>query len=104
MTDLATQFAAPKLTRSNAGLERYVPTDEHPWDDRRASHLLRRTIFGPTPAEIDSAVRSSPDAIVEQLLTEQQLPDPPDSWVNQDPFTDGSSASGSTRLEPGGWS
>ena len=87
MTDLATQFAAPKLTRSNAGLERYVPTDEHPWDDRRASHLLRRTIFGPTPAEIDSAVRSSPDAIVEQLLTEQQLPDPPDSWVNQDPFT-----------------
>jgi uncharacterized protein (DUF1800 family) len=86
MNELTSQRAAPKLTRSAAGLERYVPTDAQPWNNVRAAHLLRRTIFGPTPSEIDSAVRSSPDTVVDQLLTEQRLPDPPDSWVREDPF------------------
>jgi hypothetical protein len=86
MNELKSLQAAPKLTRISAGLERYVPTDAQPWNDVRAAHLLRRTIFGPTPGEIDAAVRSSPDAIVDQLLTEQPLPDPPDSWANVDPF------------------
>ena len=35
---------------------------------------------------MDSAVRSSPDVIVDALLTEQRLPDPPDAWVHVDPF------------------
>lgn len=78
--------AAPKLARATAGLERYVPTEQQPWDDRRAAHLLRRTIFGPTPSEIDDAVRSGPEAVVEALLEDKRLPDPPDTWVNQDPF------------------
>jgi uncharacterized protein (DUF1800 family) len=86
MNSLTSLQAAPKLARSSAGLERYVPTDEQPWNDVRASHLLRRTVFGPTPDEIYAAVRSSPDAVVDQLLTEQRLPYPPDSWVNVDPF------------------
>ena len=86
MNELTT-LPAPKLARSTAGLERYVPTDAQPWDDTRAAHLLRRTVFGPTPAEIDSAVRSRPDEIVEQLLTApRRLPDPPGTWVNEDPF------------------
>jgi uncharacterized protein (DUF1800 family) len=87
MNELTTRSAAPKLARSTAGLERYAPSDAQPWNDVRAAHLLRRTIFGPTPAEIDSAVRSRPDAVVEQLLAEpRRLPDPPATWVNEDPF------------------
>ena len=85
-TEMPPQQATPKLTRSNAGLERYVPTDAQPWDDIRAGHLLRRTIFGPTPTEIDEAVRSTPDAVVEQLLANQPHPDPPDTWIYEDPF------------------
>jgi uncharacterized protein (DUF1800 family) len=89
----STPIVAPKLTRSPAGLERYVPTDTRPWNEVRATHLLRRTIFGPTPTEIDSAVRSSPEAVVEELLAPQRLPDPPDyTWVNEDPFVRPNSA------------
>lgn len=79
--------AAPKLARTTAGLERYVPSADQPWDDTRAAHLLRRTVFGPTPTEIDAAVRSTPETVVEGLLTEhRRLPDPPNTWVNEDPF------------------
>jgi len=77
---------APKLARTTAGLERYVPNKAQPWDDVRAGHLLRRTVFGPTPTEINEAIRSRPEDVVEQLLTDQRLPDPPDTWVNEDPF------------------
>ena len=77
---------ALKLARTTAGLERYVPNEAQPWDDVRAGHLLRRTVFGPTPTEINEAIRSRPEDVVEQLLTDQRLPDPPDTWVNEDPF------------------
>ncbi|MBS11276.1 MAG: hypothetical protein CME19_06715 [Gemmatimonadetes bacterium] len=77
---------ALKLARTTAGLERYVPNEAKPWDDVRAGHLLRRTVFGPTPTEINEAIRSRPEDVVEQLLTDQRLPDPPDTWVNEDPF------------------
>ncbi|MEU4160533.1 DUF1800 domain-containing protein [Actinoplanes sp. NPDC026670] len=47
--------------------------------DRRAlAHLLRRLTFGPTPAEVDEAVRAGYDATLDRLLRPAPPPAPPE--------------------------
>lgn len=75
------------LTRGTAGLEPFSPTPDRPWDSRLAGHLLRRTMFGPRPDEIATAAGSTPAQIMDQLLSDASLPDPPDPWVTEAPFT-----------------
>ena len=78
--------AAPKLARTDAGLQPYVPSPDQPWDTLRAGHLLRRTLIGPQPSEIAQALRSTPHQVVKNLLFLPNPPDPPGDWVNQAPF------------------
>ena len=78
--------AAPKLARSAAGLEPYVPSADRPWNEVRAGHLLRRTLIGPRPSEIAEAAQSTPEAIVDRLLADPPLPIPPGAWVHEDPL------------------
>ena len=92
MDRLLTTQAAPKLQRTTAGLEPYTPSPGQPWDEVRASHLLRRTVMGPTAAEIDEAIRSTPKAVVAQLLENPPRPDPPGDWVDNNPFVRPTSA------------
>ena len=47
----------------------YRPTPADPWDRRKAGHLLRRTGFGPTHAELDAAVRDGYEATITRVLT-----------------------------------
>ncbi len=78
---------APKLAYASTGLKPYIPSAEQPWNEYRAAHLLRRTLIGPTPTEIAEAVQSTPEAVVDRLLEMPFLPpNPPDSWVNDDPY------------------
>ncbi len=78
---------APKLAYASTGLEPYIPSAEQPWDEHRAAHLLRRTLIGPTPREITEAVQSTPEAVVDRFLEMPFLPpNPPDSWVYEDPI------------------
>ncbi len=75
-----------RLTRGIAGLEPFVPTAERPWDAKLAGHLLRRAMFGPQPGEIAATTGMTPEKVVDQLLTDMALPDPPDAWVSEPPF------------------
>ncbi|HEY4612228.1 MAG TPA: DUF1800 domain-containing protein [Bacteroidota bacterium] len=76
--------AARKLIRTTTGLGAYTG----PWTAETAAHLLRRTMFGPRRAEIQSVATGSMDAIVDTLLAAQLYPPPaPEgpggtSWVN----------------------
>ena len=74
------------LTRGTAGLDPFAPTSDRPWDARLAGHLLRRTMFGPRPAEIASAAGTTPDKVVDQLLADASPPPPPDTWATTPPF------------------
>jgi uncharacterized protein (DUF1800 family) len=47
---------------------RYRPSDESPWDLRKAGHLYRRAAFGATPAELTEAVSAGPDRAIDLLL------------------------------------
>ena len=47
---------------------RYRPSDDAPWDVKRAGHLLRRATFGTTDAELQAAVDAGPDRAIDQLL------------------------------------
>lgn len=69
-----------------AGLEPYLPSPENPWDEQAAGHLLRRTLFGPRPAEIQYALSKTPGDIVDELLADKPFPDPPGDWAGQPPF------------------
>lgn len=48
-----------------------------PWTSVQAAHLLRRTIFGPSKAQIEVAVAQGLDWTIQQLLAEYPMPDPP---------------------------
>ena len=47
------------------------------WGTAPAAHLLRRTLFGPTRAEINAAAASSLSAVLDGLLTAPPAPAPP---------------------------
>jgi hypothetical protein len=84
----ADHYRRPSATYrgSSSDLSTYVPRPEKPWDARRASHLLRRTGFAPTWAQIAGVMGSSPAEVVATLLEPLPLPQAPGSWVTQAPF------------------
>lgn len=47
------------------------------WGTTQAAHLLRRTIFGPTPAQIKQAVIDGLGVTIGQLFATQPVPEPP---------------------------
>lgn len=58
-----------------------------PWTFEQAAHLLRRTTFGPRLDLIRSAVDMGRQAVIDQLLSPQALPNPPvNPDFNQDPY------------------
>ena len=67
----------------NTGLDPYLG----PWGYEQAAHLLRRTTFGPTYAQINDAVDLGLEATISQLFAEQGLPAPPVLYdFEEDPF------------------
>ncbi|MEM0991969.1 MAG: DUF1800 domain-containing protein [Bacteroidota bacterium] len=66
----------------NSGLQPY----QGRWTFAQASHLLRRTMFGPTFAQMKEAVQTGMDAVVEALLKDQPLPDLPINVNQGDPL------------------
>lgn len=63
----------PNVPRSFAGIEPYTG----PWGPDQARHLLRRTLFGATPADGTRTAQSSLTNAVDQLLSPWQEPNPP---------------------------
>ncbi len=86
----------PTFSRTSTGLEPY----SGPWTQTEAAHILRRTMFGATRADIATALTKTPSDLVDLLLTDLVQPDPPvnvnaadtsvpigQTWVTQ-PFMD----------------
>ncbi|MEM8600887.1 MAG: DUF1800 domain-containing protein [Bacteroidota bacterium] len=81
----STEAPAAMPARSGS-LAPYAPTAEAPWDDRRLRHLLRRTGFGATVADVETYQRFAPQDTVTRLLNAARrapLLTPPD-WATQD--------------------
>lgn len=55
------------------------------FDKSAATHLLRRTVFGPKIEEITNSLDIGLEYSVEQLIRSNPLPDPPNTWINE-PF------------------
>lgn len=53
------------------------------WDKKNATHLLNRTMFGPTIEEISIASNSSLEETIELLLNPGEMPPPPGEWYNE---------------------
>ncbi|MEY3051270.1 MAG: hypothetical protein RLY31_1055 [Bacteroidota bacterium] len=57
-----------------------------PFGREQAAHLLRRTLFGASPADIGQAVAAGLDGTIELLFTDSPLPPPPvNHFYGQDP-------------------
>ncbi len=65
--------STPTMQTTNSSLNPY----QGEWTLEQAAHLLRRTTFGPTPAQIKQAVTDGLTATVEKLLEDQPQPEPP---------------------------
>ena len=66
----------------DSGFEPYIGE----WGIEQAAHLLRRTTFGATYAEIKAAVTNGLDTTIATLLEEKPLPSPPLNYnQNDDP-------------------
>jgi uncharacterized protein (DUF1800 family) len=58
------------------------------WTFAEASHLLRRTTFGPTNADINLAASEGLAMTVDQLLANNPMPSPPiNYYFQEDPYT-----------------
>ena len=51
------------------------------WDMQTVSHLLNRTVTGSILEEIHTLVNDGLETSIQNLLAEQELPDPPGEWV-----------------------
>ena len=101
---------APK--QIHAGLSPYAG----PWTKVQASHLLRRSLFGPKASEINWAVNAGLDASLDTLLANQSSPEPPvnfydaadpsvpigNTWIDA-PYVDGG-RNGRRRISLFAWS
>ena len=65
--------ALPIVPRSAAGIEPYAG----PWGPAQIRHLLRRTTFGASPQQVAALSATSAADVVELLLADHPLPDPP---------------------------
>ena len=68
-----TQQATAVRPPVGAGLDPYAG----PWGFEQAAHLLRRTIFSPTYAQMKTVADMGLPATIDQLLADQPMPDPP---------------------------
>lgn len=59
-----------------------------PLSSAQAAHLLRRTTFGPTPAQIKAFSGKLASTAVQQLLADQPIPAPPLDIATTKPFND----------------
>ncbi len=64
--------------KNDSGLEAYTGD----WTKFQAAHLLRRTTFGPTIAEIDKAVELGLQGTLDRLFRSRPLPEPPINHIN----------------------
>lgn len=69
----------PFLPPVNATLAPYTGA----WNFEQAAHLLRRTTFAPSLAQIKEVVELGLDATIQQLFQELPLPDPPVNYYNR---------------------
>jgi len=50
---------------------KYEPSEQHPWDMKKAGHLFRRAAFGANLVELHQAVKDGPGATITRLLAGQ---------------------------------
>ena len=68
----------------------YVPSSTHvlptvDWNKETAAHLLKRVLSGVSYAEINNAANQSLSEIINQILLDLPIPDPPGEWVTEEP-------------------
>lgn len=65
---------------SSAGLEPYAGA----WGPAEAAHLLRRAMFGPTRADLNWAAAQDLNTVLDALLEDRPLPEPPLNYNEED--------------------
>jgi len=77
---------------NTASLEPYIPNAENPWDINKVKHIYKRLQFGATQMQLDDALTLTPeafiDSIIDDALTQSNLPQPPWAFWSFDDFTD----------------
>lgn len=111
-TTLAQPVTKP-TKKATLSLERY----QGPWTQNEANHLLRRTTYGATIQDLKEVVSKGFDQTLEDVLTNQELPEPPinysfpndpnvpigESWINTPFERQNNNLINSRRSSMGAW-
>jgi uncharacterized protein (DUF1800 family) len=67
-------LAAPMPRDPEAALEPYEPRRGHgPWNEALVAHFLRRSLGGPRPGQVDTAVQVSPQQLLHSVFQPREL-------------------------------
>ncbi len=58
----------PNSNERSVSWRAFAPSEQKPWDLRRATHLYRRAAFGGSMAQIEAALTKSPEAVIDSLI------------------------------------
>lgn len=66
-------------------LDPYVPSPTKPWNRFLVTHLLNRTMFGASAAQVNSVLSLTPSEAVDLLFQPYAPPEAPGTWVTEGP-------------------
>lgn len=72
-------------TSKSGLLDPYIPSNTKPWNKGLVTHLLNRTLFGATAAQVNSVLALTPNEAVELLFQNLPAPEVPGTWVTEAP-------------------
>lgn len=74
----------PIAASADPSLDRWIPTDQNPWDRSAVKHLCHRLGIPASKQWIDYALSMGPheyiDLLMHESLVHELLPDPPEGW------------------------
>jgi len=77
-SDLVDLTGSPPLIRAVSN------SRDFSWDSSTVSHLLKRTVIGPTIQDINTLLDIGLENTLENILSDQQIPSPPGAWVTEE--------------------
>ncbi len=89
LASLAALVCASALAAPARWQDDLTPIADSDWSRARATHLLERAGFGPTPDEIDRFARLTPRQAVRQLVRYQQIANPLPAFEDSGAFDPG---------------
>ena len=74
----------PKVNLDKELNRPFLQSRDFYWNSTTASHLLKRTVFGSTMQDINELLNIGFENSIGNILSDEEIPNPPADWVNEE--------------------